>query len=359
VELRQRLALMRNYLLTCKNEKAQLLALLEDRLYMLNDTILRDGEALAGKEQAEAAAQSVSNGRASPAPASRTSSAASASKLSSRSRVSVGSVLSPAARSASPFAAEEEEELPVLCPPDDLLDPADSAFLHPSLRDMWSLKDLVDTLSGTLLPHLTRVFKALTHHIVSGRCVICSSKGFFCSCKNCPKQNDSQAIYPFQTATVQQCAVCGHCAHKECMAREGCPRCERARRRKAAQAQRIAAAKQALVQHARSGSLGGAGSFVGAGSPSFSSLAVGSPSGASVSSLGSLVASPVAAGSRSLGFIATGGDRPSSGRHSASGDVVASLERTRGGGSRGSSPVRKLNEKIAKRRQEAAQRDDA
>jgi hypothetical protein len=380
-DLRQRLANMRSFILTCKNKRGQLLDMLGERLYMLNDTVMREEPPPPPSARAAAAAAS-SEGPTTGAPGASASSPASgiaaavasprSARQSSRSRHAERGGGGAAARAVSPFS-EEVEDLPALSMQDDLLlDPADSHLLHPSLHDQWSLQDLVETLSGTLAPRIRQIVKALTKHITSGVCEICVSKGFFCGCRECHKQD--QTIFPFQLEFVTQCALCGHCAHKECMAREGCPKCERIALRKAAQQQRIAAAKQALAQHARGGSIGGSVPYIGTGSPVLSSFVgsygaapsssslLSSPSSVGVVAPASLIVPSPAASSRSLGFVATGG--PGSSRHGGSGggsseNVVATLERTRGGGTRGSSPVRKLNEKIAerKRQQQLQQRD--
>uniref|UniRef100_A0A8D0H1R2 Rubicon like autophagy enhancer n=1 Tax=Sphenodon punctatus TaxID=8508 RepID=A0A8D0H1R2_SPHPU len=92
--------------------------------------------------------------------------------------------------------------------------------------DLFSLDDLVKVKRGLLAPVLRDVLKNSTSHVEN--CELCQAKGFICEfCQN------SDIIFPFQTAKCKRCAACKSCFHKQCFISKECPKCRRvAARRK-------------------------------------------------------------------------------------------------------------------------------
>jgi hypothetical protein len=91
---------------------------------------------------------------------------------------------------------------------------------------LYSLQDLADVKSGSLLTFLTRVTGIFAEHIRG--CVLCNAKGFICEiCK------EGEILFPFD----KEAAVCPGCEgafHRQCYRQqEDCPRCARLRAKKA------------------------------------------------------------------------------------------------------------------------------
>lgn len=355
--LRQQLAHIRAFILTCKKKEA-LLKLLGQRQYMLNDTLVRTNGSAGSSTPPKTApppmpsmmAQSVTSDampsvgigsyhpQRSLLPQNQTSlptlngniggsghpsSSPPASDPPVSTSVTGSSRSSRARVPASPRVGVTPEEVDTSSTSiaRDGFDPLiDDPILNPTLRDMYSLRDIVETLSGAFLPRLTTVVRQLMAHIVGGRCDLCSSKAFFCECTDCPEP--STPIFSFQLSTVVQCSTCAQSFHRSCFEPSACPKCARMAQRKLAAAQRIAAAKAAGIQRMNSSN------FPMSSSPvPTSAMAI--PS------------TPVERGR--LGFMATGVG-------SARSDFAITVDRTRSGSSRGSSPVRQMNERLANKR---------
>lgn len=91
---------------------------------------------------------------------------------------------------------------------------------------LYSVSDLMEIPSGTLLNLLQRAVNFAHNHVIS--CWLCSQKGFICEICSNPK-----VIYPFDVEHTYRCATCNSVFHSQCLsAQQPCPRCERYQRRK-------------------------------------------------------------------------------------------------------------------------------
>ncbi|KAK3864460.1 hypothetical protein Pcinc_029859 [Petrolisthes cinctipes] len=88
---------------------------------------------------------------------------------------------------------------------------------------MFSLQDLIDVNTGTLMDYLNRVHASFANHI-KNECLTCQGKGFICEICDM-----SEILFPFDGGVV----VCGECCtvlHHRCFtsrAASQCPRCLR------------------------------------------------------------------------------------------------------------------------------------
>ena len=87
-------------------------------------------------------------------------------------------------------------------------------------KQIYSLRDFVETAQGTLLPALHSIAEGFIVHIKN--CQLCRAKGFIC--EFC---NEEKPIYPFQLKTVVQCVGCKSFFHRRCYKKEKCPKCLR------------------------------------------------------------------------------------------------------------------------------------
>jgi hypothetical protein len=94
--------------------------------------------------------------------------------------------------------------------------------------DRYSLRDLVEILSGNLVERIADWTDRLARHIADGGCAICASKGHLCEyCQ------DARPIYAFQVLDTARCPVCKGIFHRKCFQPDNCPRCKRKARRRA------------------------------------------------------------------------------------------------------------------------------
>ena len=367
--LRQQLCHIRAFIFTCK-KKENLLKLFSQRQYMLNDTLQRAtaGDTTPPKTAPPPArdmmGQSVSSDvmphigidaattrasllATSPHPHYHRPQFA-ASPPSPSPMAGRGGAGSSRARQAG-GASSDDDASSSAAPKDNFDATIDDPILNPTLRDMYSLRDLVEIIDGSLYPRLTAVVRQVMAHIIGGRCEICLSKAFFCEVPGCP--HPQQPIYSFQLDTVVQCPVCAQSFHRSCFDPLACPKCLRVAARKLQQQNKIA-----LIKASQGGGGGGGvgrkigggpGSFVGTGSP----MTIGPP-GSYASSAMNIGGTPQQTTPR-LGFAPTGTEggalssRASSRRAAAAQDIGETVDRTRSSGSRGSSPARKLNARLA------------
>ena len=198
-------------------------------------------------------------------------------------------------------------------------DPAsDDPILNPTLRDMYSLRDLVEIIEGTLYPRLTQVVRQLMAHIVGGRCEICASKAFFCEYPTCPTPH--APIYSFQLNTVIQCPNCAQSFHRACFEPATCPKCARMAARKLTAEQRLTAIKKSQSSGPGAATPRGlgtnGGSYIGTGSlaaPLQQAVVPGSYASAGMDI--PTASADRGSSARGLGFAATG----ASSRHAAAG----------------------------------------
>jgi len=95
--------------------------------------------------------------------------------------------------------------------------------------DLYSLQDLLDIKSGTLIKFLDRVLSEFTNHIYN--CPLCLAKGFICeicdrsgSSKNCGLE---EVTFPFSD-DAKTCPDCEGVFHKYCFKQcAECPKCKR------------------------------------------------------------------------------------------------------------------------------------
>ncbi|XP_035222934.1 differentially expressed in FDCP 8 homolog B-like isoform X1 [Stegodyphus dumicola] len=88
--------------------------------------------------------------------------------------------------------------------------------------DIYSLQDLIDVSSGSLLTYLEKIHAMFIQHITQ-QCQGCRGKGFICElCKS------DDVIFPFDPRT-DICTTCSSVFHQDCYLRwEGpCPKCAR------------------------------------------------------------------------------------------------------------------------------------
>ena len=97
---------------------------------------------------------------------------------------------------------------------------------------LYSIQDLMDVHSGSLLPFLQRINSIFEKHIKE--CVLCKAKGFVCEiCKE-----DDIILFPFQKEAAV-CQVCEGAFHRHCFketvteCEKECVRCMRLRAKKA------------------------------------------------------------------------------------------------------------------------------
>lgn len=373
--LRQQLCHIRAFIFTCK-KKENLLKLFSQRQYMLNDTLQRAtaGDTTPPKTAPPPArdmmGQSVSSDvmphigidaattrasllASSPHPHQHRPQFAMSPPSPSPMAGRGGAAGSSRARSTG--AGTEDESASASSssggPKDSFDATIDDPILNPTLRDMYSLRDLVEIIDGSLYPRLTAVVRQIMAHIIGGRCEICLSKAFFCEVPGCPQPQ--QPIYSFQLNTVIQCPVCAQSFHRSCFDPLACPKCLRVANRKLVQQNKIALIKASQGGGGVGRKIGAGQPFVGTGSPMMGGG--GAPPGSYASSamnIGGGVGTPQQ--TPRLGFAPTGTDggpmssRASSRRSAAAAqDIGETVDRTRSSGSRGSSPARKLNARLA------------
>lgn len=92
--------------------------------------------------------------------------------------------------------------------------------------DVYSLEDLQEVRSGTLVESLRRVYHDCAEHCM--KCPLCHAHGFIC--ERCHDGRD--IIFPFQLSSTFQCPACGACFHRKCYIQDQCPRCQRLEIRK-------------------------------------------------------------------------------------------------------------------------------
>lgn len=91
---------------------------------------------------------------------------------------------------------------------------------------LYSVADLMEILSGSLLNLLHRAVNFAHNHVIS--CWLCSQKGFICEICSNPK-----VIYPFDIEHTFRCSTCNSVFHSHCLnSQQPCPKCERYQRRK-------------------------------------------------------------------------------------------------------------------------------
>ncbi|XP_048241861.1 differentially expressed in FDCP 8 homolog A-like isoform X4 [Haliotis rufescens] len=92
--------------------------------------------------------------------------------------------------------------------------------------DIYSMKDLMDIQTDTLLSELAQVHSAWAQHIKTD-CELCQARGFFCEmCE------EKEVLFPFDNIAVV-CSQCSNVIHRHCFDKQGqCPRCQRRDRRK-------------------------------------------------------------------------------------------------------------------------------
>lgn len=90
--------------------------------------------------------------------------------------------------------------------------------------DEYTLHDLIEIASGSLIDSLTEIHADYARHIKLD-CVRCQAKGFICEI--CTNGNE---LFPFDSI-ASSCTKCGAVYHKECFMSltgvKGCPRCSR------------------------------------------------------------------------------------------------------------------------------------
>ncbi|XP_062601643.1 differentially expressed in FDCP 8 homolog [Saccostrea cucullata] len=92
--------------------------------------------------------------------------------------------------------------------------------------DKYSMQDLLDITSDTLLPELASIHTTWAQHIKTD-CQKCQAKGFICELCD-----DDETLFPFDSIAVV-CSQCSYVLHRHCFAKRGaqCPRCERRNKR--------------------------------------------------------------------------------------------------------------------------------
>ncbi|XP_022331608.1 differentially expressed in FDCP 8 homolog A-like [Crassostrea virginica] len=92
--------------------------------------------------------------------------------------------------------------------------------------DKYSMQDLLDITSDTLLPELANIHTTWAQHIKTD-CQKCQAKGFICELCD-----DKETLFPFDSIAVV-CSQCSYVLHRHCFANRGaqCPRCERRSKR--------------------------------------------------------------------------------------------------------------------------------
>lgn len=92
--------------------------------------------------------------------------------------------------------------------------------------DKYSMQDLLDITSDTLLPELANIHTTWAQHIKTD-CQKCQAKGFICELCD-----DKETLFPFDSIAVV-CSQCSYVLHRHCFAKRGaqCPRCERRSKR--------------------------------------------------------------------------------------------------------------------------------
>ncbi|KAK3102757.1 hypothetical protein FSP39_013696 [Pinctada imbricata] len=94
--------------------------------------------------------------------------------------------------------------------------------------DVYSMQDLMDIVTDSLLGELAQIHAQWAQHIKTD-CQLCQAKGFMCElCDN------KETLFPFDNIAVV-CSQCTYVLHRHCYAKKGaqCPRCERRSKRKA------------------------------------------------------------------------------------------------------------------------------
>lgn len=91
---------------------------------------------------------------------------------------------------------------------------------------LYSVADLYLIQNGALQDMLKKVVNFGREHCM--KCVLCSSKGFFCEyCRR------SKIIYPFDVDETMRCNDCGIISHINCYNPSlPCPKCERKQKRR-------------------------------------------------------------------------------------------------------------------------------
>ena len=115
-------------------------------------------------------------------------------------------------------------------------------------RDMYSLRDLMEIIRGSLTEKLSLLVSTLIEHVAHSDCESCGPKGRLCEGDGCV---DRVPIYSFQVGNVIGCVDCGCLFHRSCWSGEEgeCPHCRR-----------VAAAQQSVVDaHRLASELGGGG----------------------------------------------------------------------------------------------------
>jgi len=92
--------------------------------------------------------------------------------------------------------------------------------------NVYSLRDLIDALSGSLLPFMYNIMEKFIAHVTK-TCMTCKGKGFYC--EFC---NSGDLLFSWMVLRSSECTVCPHCkslAHAKCYKKGNgdCPKCKR------------------------------------------------------------------------------------------------------------------------------------
>jgi hypothetical protein len=224
--LRQQLVQLRSFIYSCPHRNT-LLSLLGSRTYMLNDTAIVN-MSLAGQATTFVdIVQASENYIPPPSPTQEHSSAPVSDSILSgrnspiRSTQAIHETETLQANSSliSPHLAGKLSSAS-----STTSHPASYAHFEPSLRDMYSLRDLVEILEGGLCSRLSKLVSRLILHISNEGCESCRSQAVMCSGGSCENR---EHLFPFQLNKVIQCSQCGHWFHRTCYHAGQCDQCER------------------------------------------------------------------------------------------------------------------------------------